>query len=87
MTKEKTMDYKIISVNRRTYPKQLGSTDEWDYSPPTIVTVLVLGNVGDYAAYIGIGSPEWIARFGAKLMFEEAKIHFPTIEREKYRGY
>jgi hypothetical protein len=50
-----------------------------------IVVVLVEGDIGDYAAYIGEGPPEWVAQYGDKLSFVEAKIHFPGIEKEKYR--
>lgn len=75
----------IISVNRRTYPTQ-GPGDSWSETPPTVVTVLVGGSIGDYAAYTGIGDPQWVARNGDKIRYEEACCHFPIgLEREKYR--
>lgn len=76
----------IIGVNRRTYPMQ-GTGDSWSSNPPTILTVLVAGSIGDYAAYSGIGEPEWVARNGDKIRFEEACCHFPgdQLERERYR--
>jgi len=52
-----------------------------------IAVVLVEGQIGDYAAYVGIGSDEWIAKFGDKLSFEEACCHFPggQLKEELYR--
>ena len=45
-------------------------------------------DIGDYAAYVGQGSPEWIADHGDKISFKEATVHFPggQLEKEKYRG-
>jgi hypothetical protein len=54
--------------------------------PPEIVAVMVAGEIGDYACYIGLGSPDWVARLGDKLVFEEARCHFPFIVKEKYRS-
>lgn len=72
----------ILSVNRRTYP----AADHRDPEEATVTVVLVAGDIGDYAAYQGFGPPEWVARFGDKLGFEEAAVHFPVgLEREKYR--
>lgn len=92
------MNPKILGVNKRWYPAQaslLGkpflemggmSFDQTDDPPPTI-TVLVAGEIGDYAAYTGHGTPEWVAAHGDKIRFEEACIHFPggQLERERYR--
>jgi hypothetical protein len=50
-----------------------------------LIVVLVAGEVGDYAAYIGFGDPEWVARHGDKLSYERARGHFPSLKREKYR--
>jgi hypothetical protein len=93
---------KILGVNRRYYPAQasvvgkpkirvpeelgLGEVDQTDDPPPTLC-VLVEGDIGDYAAYVGHGDPEWVARFGDKIRFEEACCHFPggQLVREKYR--
>lgn len=74
------IDGKILSTNKRSYPADnvLGYVN--------VTVVLVAGAVGDYAAYAGGGSPEWVARLGAKLLFEEAKVHFPVgLKEEKYR--
>lgn len=87
---------RIIGVNRRHYPTfiwaegvdhEAGNVDGWSQNPPGITTVLVLGDIGDYAAYTGIGSDEWVARHGDKISFEEACVHFPggQLQREKYR--
>lgn len=81
------MKPKILGVNVRTYPKQLGSGNNWDPNPPTIRVVLVAGKIGDYAAYAGIGTEEWVARHGDKIPFEEACVHFPggQLEKARYR--
>lgn len=78
---------KILGVNRRHYPTQLGAGDDWDPNPPGVTVVLVAGEIGDYAAYCGIGHREWVARHGDKLSFEEACCHFPggQLKRENYR--
>ena len=74
-------DGEILGVNRRTY-----NAPGW--VPVSIICVLVGGTIGDYAAYISAGdSPEWCARHGDKISFEEACVHFPggQLKREKYR--
>jgi|SRR5688572_2875053 len=48
--------------------------------------VLMGGALGDYAAYVGLGSESWVARHGAKLTFDQARSFFPTIEAERYRS-
>lgn len=50
-----------------------------------VTSVLLSGGIGDYAAYIGIGAPSWVAKHGNKLGFEEALGFFPHITRERYR--
>lgn len=74
---------RILGVNTRYYPSQ----ESMDNPPPT-VCVLVLGDVGDYAAYVGHGDPRWVARFGNKVSFEEADKQFPggQLKRDHYRG-
>jgi hypothetical protein len=72
---------KIIAINPRSYPGP-------GISRTAVTAVLVEGDIGDYAAYIGIGDrskAEWIAENGDKLYFREAQVHFPQIEQEKYR--
>ena len=84
---------RILGVNRRTYPRQAlpgePHREGWHPDGCTVVVVLVAGDprVGDYAAYCGQGSPEWVARHGDKIGFEEARCHFPSgqLERERYR--
>lgn len=48
-------------------------------------TVLVEGEIGDYAAYTGHGDPDWVAEYGDKISFAEACVHFGKLDREKYR--
>lgn len=76
-------DYKILSVNERWYPTPNGL----DRRPVTVV--LVAGAIGDYAAYVGIGTKDdalGIAAHGDKLSFTEATCHFPVgLSKENYR--
>lgn len=73
------MEGKILGVNTRAYPSFVE-----DYVEVSVV--LVAGAIGDYAAYVGSGPPEWIAKYGNKVSFEEAQMHFPLgLDREKYR--
>jgi len=70
---------KIIGKNERWYTSE-------DGEEIGVITVLVEGRVGDYAAYTGIGSPEYVAKLGNKISFKEACIHFPFgLDEEKYR--
>ncbi len=71
---------KIIGVNKRYYPSEINP-----YNPPATVCVLVQGDIGDYAAYVGHGSDDFVMRWGNKISFEEAKVQFPGIVKEKYR--
>lgn len=73
---------KIIGTNKRCYPNQYDPE-----APCEITVVLVGGEIGDYAAYVGFGTPDWIARYGDKLSFEEACVHFPggQLKKELYR--
>ena len=74
------MGHDIIGKNVRHYP-----TEGMPFDPSPVTVVLVAGSIGDYAAYAGIGSPEFVARLGDKISFEEAGVHFPGIEDERYR--
>jgi hypothetical protein len=84
---------RILGVNTRTYPKQGAEYPEhggWNREGCTVRVVLVAGDprVGDYAAYAGAGSPEWVARYGDKLCFAEACVHFPgQLEEDHYREH
>lgn len=50
------------------------------------ITIILLSSpLGDYAAYVGIGSASWVARQGAKLTFEQARSFFPRIKADLYR--
>lgn len=81
---------RILGVNTRTYPKQGTEYPEhggFDLEGSTVLVVLVAGDprVGDYAAYAGAGSPEWVARHGDKIGFAEACVHFPgQLEADHY---
>lgn len=77
---------KILNVNQRIYPKSKNPFDTNDTeSYIEITAVLVEGEIGDYAVYIGIGSPDFVSARGNKLNFNEALCHFPNLEKEKYR--
>ena len=76
---------RILGASSRTLPTS--PTYAADQAGHTLTVVLVGGAVGDYAAYAGFGSPEWVARFGDKVSFEEACGHFPggQLQRGRYR--
>ena len=73
---------KILGVNERWYPSEDNPDD-----PPVSRTVLVEEDIGDYAAYTGHGSIQFVAAHGDKISFEEACAHFPggQLKRELYR--
>jgi hypothetical protein len=85
------LDGVILGVSRRTYPRQARdgepyAGDGWHPEGCSVLVVLVGGRIGDYAAYCGQGTPEWVAHNGDKLRFEEACCHFPgQLESECYR--
>lgn len=74
----------ILGVNVRSYPTECKT---WDGCYTSVAVVLVAGTNDDYAAYAGCGTPEWVARHGDKVTFDEACIHFPggQLDRERYR--
>ncbi len=74
---------KILDTDTKNYPRQLPGPCMT--AGRSIVFVLVDDDIGHCACFAGHGEPEWVARFGDKLVFEEARIHFPTIARNKYR--
>lgn len=87
---------KILSRNLRHYPTQMGTegidhsgkfVDDWAEYPPCVMTVLVEGDIGDYAAYTAVtDDPIWAAKHGNKISFQEAQVHFPYgLKKEKYR--
>lgn len=89
---------KIIGINRRSYPTQAsvvghkgfefkGEIIDQSENPPPTLAVLVAGDIEDYACYVGHELPDWVARYGKKISFEEACSHFPgdQLERSKYR--
>jgi hypothetical protein len=47
--------------------------------------VLVSGEIGDYAVYLGIGPDEWVADHGVKVTFAVANGFFPGLEERLYR--
>lgn len=76
---------KVLGVNERWYP--VGGSGGMQRAP--VIVVLVAGDIGDYAAYAGVGDKshaEDIARHGDKISFAEACCHFPYgLEEAKYR--
>lgn len=71
---------KIIRVNTRYYP-----SEDNPMNPPGVVCVLIEGEIGDYAAYVGYGTQDWVAKWGNKISFAEANAQFPGISSLKYR--
>lgn len=90
---EEAVVSEILGVNKRWYYGEGNQHDLPDFEMTgygeqvCLCTVLVAGDIGDYAAYQGIGDrPEWIARHGDKISFKEATCHFPFgLEESKYR--
>lgn len=76
---------KIIGVNKRNLPTEQPHSLV-NQRCQDITVVLVEGTIGDYSAYYGVGSDEWVAAHGNKLHFTEAQAHFPSIEKSKYRN-
>ena len=52
----------ILNVNTRYYP-----SEDNPLNPPATLAVLVAGEIGDYAVYVGHGSKEWVASWGDKI--------------------
>ena len=72
--------HKIIGENVRCYPAQNGQ------GYVEIKVVLVEGVIGDYAAYAGCGTNQFVAAQGNKISFNEANVHFcGSLEKDKYR--
>ena len=72
-------DGTILCTNRHTIPSQSFRRIEFS-------VLLVAGTIGDYKAYWGEGSDEFIAAHGSALSYEEACLYFPgRLERELYR--
>ena len=70
---------KIIGENKRSFLAESGAWVD-------TTVVLVEEGVQNYAAYIGVGSPEYVAKHGNKISFQEACVHFPFgLVKEKYR--
>ena len=71
----------ILATVTKSYPSQWSGRVELRW-------VLVAGDpkYGDYACYIGEGSPEYVRAAGDKVTFFEAIARFSTIEPERYRG-
>lgn len=62
---------KIIHTQKTGYPSISGC------GVVDITTVLIKGEVNDYAAYSGDGPEEWVAAHGDKLSETEALAKFP----------
>ena len=77
----------IVGVNRRGMPSEHNPDRGVDYK-----CVLVAGTDNDVAAYLGVGSEDWVARFGDKVSLAEAGAHFPGLAEmlaargQHYRG-
>lgn len=70
---------KILEIDEQYYPTQYGDV-------VSLRVVLVEGNIGDYAAYAGIGTTQFVAAMGNKISFDMANAVFGgKLERKKYR--
>ena len=83
------MDYIILKSDTERVPL----LNHYDHRSVLVITVLVAGAVGDYAAYRAAfisdayttQHDQWAAGNGDKLSFAAAVSYFPFIEDEKYR--
>jgi hypothetical protein len=77
----------ILGCNERWYLPEFAKLMDAATTMVCVRTVLVAGDIGDYAAYQGIGSQEYVARHGDKIRFAEACCHFPggQLEESRYR--
>ena len=74
----------VIGVNKQRIPTEGGvGLDGWEGTE--IKAVLTEDAIGEHAVYVGIGSDEWVMRYGAKLPYKEAKFHFPGLKEDNYR--
>jgi hypothetical protein len=70
----------ILGIEQRGYPSAVRGTID-------VTVVLVQGENNDVCAYIGEGSPTWVAAHGNKLPPEEVSAYFPGFERTlAFRG-
>ena len=69
---------KIIGTDISYYPSLSGEEIE-------TTIVLVMGEIDDYAAYIGHGPAEWVASHGDKLSFAQANCYFAGLKKDRYR--
>jgi hypothetical protein len=79
----------ILAVNAHTYPTQLeADIEDESASTTTVLAVLVAAPVGRYTCRVGIGNPEWVAKYGDKVSFGLACAHFPNkdLKRQKYQS-
>ena len=78
-TRQMTIPGQILAADRRSMASESGWRIEYS-------VLLVSGAVGDYKAYMGSGSDEFIIAYGDPLSFDEAKAHFPIgLEKRRYR--
>ena len=70
---------KILGIDRRSLPTAI-------YGRIDMTIILVAGQVGDYAAYRGCGSDQFVIDHGDKLTFAEAEGHFFGLKKERYRS-
>ena len=77
---------KILNHNDRGLPTQVTQFGVDGVIHTTVTAVLTEGAIGDHAVYIGVGTHEFIARYGNKLRYAEAVQHFPSLTKDNYRG-
>lgn len=79
----------ILDIDHEAYPAQ----NQEAYSAvgqkeSVVVTAVLTSGVidNDYAVYVGVGTPEWIAHSGLKLRYKLALRFFPYLKAEEYRA-
>jgi hypothetical protein len=75
----RTAHHQVLAVRTVWAPAERGGR-------VSIRAALASGAIGDYAAYLGSGSVEWIIDHGDKLALIDAQVFFRDLQPERYRG-
>jgi len=71
----------VLGVNARSYPSELHGSIHFR------VVMLEDQSDGKRTVVVGDGPVDWVANYGFKLSFEDARLHFPNVglEKDKYK--
>lgn len=60
-------------------------TDAAGIASTTVTAALTMDDTGQHAAYVGVGTPDFVMSYGSKLTFRQAQFYFPSVEEHGYR--